>query len=617
MPDYKQLFTIDLRDLYGSKLDKLAAKSDKQFARIQKGIGGVADKGKVAAKSIDEINKRIDQLTKTKKLTVDLSAIRAANRELKALQKEKDKLEGIGGGGARRGLGSGLGSLGKGFLIGGISLLGASTITNAVGNAIDATSKYQKFEAVLSNTFGSRGKAQDAMQMISDFASKTPFQVDNLTNSYVKLANQGFVPTVKQLTSLGDLASSTGKDFDQLVEAMIDAQVGEFERLKEFGVRAQKEGDKVTFTFKGQTQTVKFTSQAIREYILSLGQAQGVSGAMAKISKTTGGQISNLKDNVDLMWKAIGDRLNPEIKNSTGSLNYLVNTVRKWFEIPLSKKIEREAFELRALQAELNSTNISEHRRKEILDELNSNYNITLSNINDEKKAYAELNGEINKVITSLENKAIVSRMQESLKEVENRISSSIAGSADWFLTGLEAAEKILGKDQVSDVRNNASLSTDEKLEQLKTAAYNKGFNRGNSSAYVRLSDAVQYSSFYKDVTQKNIQKRNEQKKIIEDTMAQFGIKPDEAGNNGNSGGNNNGNNGNKGSGGTGSLDTAGINSVNSGSQVKNINISIGSLVSGGVNITTNTMKDGMAKAKDIVVEALLTAVNDANLAGG
>jgi hypothetical protein len=50
---------------------------------------------------------------------------------------------------------------------------------------------------------------------------------------------------------------------------------------------------------------------------------------------------------------------------------------------------------------------------------------------------------------------------------------------------------------------------------------------------------------------------------------------------------------------------------------VKNINISIGSLVSGGVNITTNTMKDGMAKAKDIVVEALLTAVNDANLAGG
>ncbi|MEK6479603.1 hypothetical protein WJR50_18810 [Catalinimonas sp. 4WD22] len=166
--------------------------------------------------------------------------------------------------------------------------------------------EFQKFEAVLTNTLGSRGLAKEALSEISEFAAKTPFQIDQLTGSFVKLANQGFVPSTTELRKLGDLASSTGKDFDMLTEAIIDAQVGEFERLKEFGIRAQKEGDKVKFTFKGvQTQT-EFTEEAIRDYILSLGDLEGVTGSMAAISETLEGKTSNLEDSWTQFMNKLG-----------------------------------------------------------------------------------------------------------------------------------------------------------------------------------------------------------------------------------------------------------------------------------------------------------------------
>lgn len=192
---------------------------------------------------------------------------------------------------------------------------------------VNTLSDFERFEAVLTNTLGSNSAAQKSLREINDFAAKTPFAVDQLTGSYVKLANQGFVPTQKEMRKLGDLASSTGKDFDQLTEAVIDAQVGEFERLKEFGIRASKEGDNVKFTFKGvQTQT-KFTETAIRDYILSLGDAQGVSGAMAAISETTGGKISNLGDQVTQLYLNLGQKLKPVIDGTISTLGTLVSEI--------------------------------------------------------------------------------------------------------------------------------------------------------------------------------------------------------------------------------------------------------------------------------------------------
>ena len=173
-------------------------------------------------------------------------------------------------------------------------------------NVVQVRGEFQKMEAVLTNTLGSGSAAAEAMNMIAEFGATTPFQVDEVTNSFIKLANQGFVPTKKELVKLGDLASSTGKPFDQLAEAIIDAQVGEMERLKEFGIRASKEGEKITFTFKEQSKTVDFAADSIREYLLSLGEVEGVAGSNAKIAATMAGQLSNLEDSWTSMLNEVG-----------------------------------------------------------------------------------------------------------------------------------------------------------------------------------------------------------------------------------------------------------------------------------------------------------------------
>jgi hypothetical protein len=219
------------------------------------------------------------------------------------------------------------------FAVGALQGIAAAFTVDAIvsfGKAVlDTTAKFQKFEAVLTNTLGSSSAAQLALIQISDFASQTPFAVDELTAAFVKLANQGFKPTTNELRSLGDLAASTGKSFDQLAEAIIDAQVGEFERLKEFGIRASKEGDNVKFTFKGVETQVKNTETAIRGYVLSLGDAEGVSGAMAGISETLGGKISNLGDNIEQLKLAIGDQTSGIFAASLDWLNSFVEATTR------------------------------------------------------------------------------------------------------------------------------------------------------------------------------------------------------------------------------------------------------------------------------------------------
>ena len=200
----------------------------------------------------------------------------------------------------------------------------ADMMAGLVGEIVNVRGEFQKYEAVLSNSFGSTDKAKESMAMLADVASTTPFQLDAITDSYVKLVNQGFTPTRAEIIKMGDLASSTGKGFDQLTEAILDAQAGEFERLKEFGVKASVSGDQVTMTFKGQKTTIDNTAESMRAYLLSLGDMQGVSGSMAAISKTLVGQVSNLKDAWDAMLNSMGQDTEGILSGAIGVAGDLV-----------------------------------------------------------------------------------------------------------------------------------------------------------------------------------------------------------------------------------------------------------------------------------------------------
>ncbi|EMO12484.1 hypothetical protein LEP1GSC165_0045 [Leptospira santarosai str. CBC523] len=215
-----------------------------------------------------------------------------------------------------------LGALGVSVAINGIS--------NLVQGALQVSGAFEKYRAVLKNTLGDEQRAAASMNMIAKFAATTPFQVNELTSSFVKLANRGLVPTEEEMKRLGDIAASQGKSFDMMTEAALDAMTGEFERLKEFGIRGSSAGNKVTLSFKGVTTTVEKSDAAITKAILGFGKMEGVAGSMDAISKTWEGQMSNLMDTVDELKRAIGDDFADMAKAAVAAIKATLDAILKW-----------------------------------------------------------------------------------------------------------------------------------------------------------------------------------------------------------------------------------------------------------------------------------------------
>lgn len=218
--------------------------------------------------------------------------------------------------------------------------VGLVELAKAAGEAIldfgkevfELTGKFEKYEAVLKNAIGTQEGAAAAMENIKKFAAETPFSVDELTESYIKYVNRGLTPSMEEMRKLGDIASSQGKSFEQLTEAVLDAAGGEFERLKEFGIAASKSGDEVQLSFKGVQETVANTPEAIRGALLAFGELEGVQGSMAAISQTLEGRVSNLGDNFDALKLTIGEQLTPVFNVILDAMNWGIDVVRGLFD---------------------------------------------------------------------------------------------------------------------------------------------------------------------------------------------------------------------------------------------------------------------------------------------
>ncbi len=204
-------------------------------------------------------------------------------------------------------------------------------LKSAHDQAYNTRKEFAKYEAVLRNTFQSQEKANDAMKMLQQLAADTPSSLQEWTEGYIKLVNRGLQPTSQELTNLGDLAASQGKSLDQLIEAVLDAMTGENERLKEFGIKASKEGDKTQFTFRGVTTEVRNSEDAIKDYLLSLGQLEGVAGSMAVQMNELEGIQSNLGDTMDAFFNKVGKKLEPFWKSILKGANGVFSELNKMF----------------------------------------------------------------------------------------------------------------------------------------------------------------------------------------------------------------------------------------------------------------------------------------------
>jgi hypothetical protein len=172
--------------------------------------------------------------------------------------------------------------------------------------AFSSTVELQDFQAQLKTATGTVQNAAVAFEALEDFASETPFQLEQSLEAFIKLTNLGLTPSEKALRSYGNTASAMGKDMVQLIEAVADATTGEFERLKEFGIKAKSEGDKVSLTFRGVTTTIGKNAAEIEGYLIALGENE-FAGAMGDRMDTLGGQVSNLGDLWNKLFRTVSE----------------------------------------------------------------------------------------------------------------------------------------------------------------------------------------------------------------------------------------------------------------------------------------------------------------------
>lgn len=239
----------------------------------------------------------------------DLSAsLRKAGFDTRRLGAEQERLErtserlrrrlarlGKTGAGARAGGGALRGHIGAlGAYFGGGALL------RAAGGFVGTASQLETLETTLGTIEGSSEKARASMDWINRFATTTPFQIDQVADSFVKLRAYGMDPTNGLLRTLGDTASAMGKDVMQAVEAIADAVTGENERLKEFGIKARTKGDTITYEYTAQGQTRTATADArdraeIQRVLAGIMDSR-FGGAMEDRMSTFSGMVSNLGD---------------------------------------------------------------------------------------------------------------------------------------------------------------------------------------------------------------------------------------------------------------------------------------------------------------------------------
>ncbi|UHG90114.1 hypothetical protein [Spirosoma oryzicola] len=316
---------VDLTQLSYSQLKTLVGQLNKDLSKLKPGT----DEFNAAAKRLAEAEKQF----------------KAVGKQIDDIKKQSDDL---GKPTMWQKITSGVGTVQKAFQAF-IALQIIGYIVD-IGKAIfETTAKFEKYEKTLTTALGSEKQAKESMAALKKLGAETAFTVDELTEGYVKMVNRGMRPSQKEMVALTDLAASQGKSFDQLVEAALDAQTGEFERLKEFGIRASKAGDTMSFSFKGAGLEVKrfgdefqvvdkangkvvesFKSQddAIQNVMVRYGQMNGVGGQNAKMMETLGGMSSNLEDNFDSLKVELGEKLRPVFVLVLQSLSGGITVIR-------------------------------------------------------------------------------------------------------------------------------------------------------------------------------------------------------------------------------------------------------------------------------------------------
>lgn len=200
-------------------------------------------------------------------------------------------------------------------LVGGI--IAGAAATTGWNWLVKGNAEMEQYQQTLTVVMKDSKKAAETLDWAKKFAAKTPFEIPGIVEATTRLSAYG-LDAKKVLGTTGDMAAAMGKPLMQAVEAIADAQTGELERLKEFGITKKMLIDQAAKMGKGEIVNAKgqiTDMEGMNEALFAL-MKERYDGAMKAQSGTLNGMLSNMKDWIGEAGKTLGKPIFDKLKEA-------------------------------------------------------------------------------------------------------------------------------------------------------------------------------------------------------------------------------------------------------------------------------------------------------------
>lgn len=165
----------------------------------------------------------------------------------------------------------------------------------SIASIIGTTKENEQVISSLVAIEGTVEKARARFQELNNLSRLIPQDFNEISKSAQRLSRTGIMPTAEVMTDLSAIAIGTGRNLEEVSDALSGALLGEMGGLKNFGVQAVKVGNDIQATFKSQTTTFKNNREEWLKYIHSISDGNFKQALDAQMGGLTGA-FKNLND---------------------------------------------------------------------------------------------------------------------------------------------------------------------------------------------------------------------------------------------------------------------------------------------------------------------------------
>jgi len=330
---------------------------------------------------------------------------------------------------------------------------------NAFNAFLQAESAANKLKFSIVDIGGATEAAYDRLiKQSNELQAITVFGDDDIQNAQAALANYGLAADQIEalIPKLLDFATVTGSDLQTAVSQIGTGLEGAGREFKKYGIEVD--------AAKSRQENLNVILQGFEKF----------AGNAANAANTISGRYKQQQNVINDLEETIGERLAPSfLKIQTFALKAL-EVVTRLFGAKQQTDVQKTTANLREQQSEFNiladtlkKSNLSTETRKNLVDQLNTQFGEYLPNLLSEKSTLEDIEKAQKAVNTQIEGRVLLVALEE---RIANALKNAAAGQA--IVTNstkeLTAAQKDLG-DNAAAVANrvnraNVLIGTGEAL---------------------------------------------------------------------------------------------------------------------------------------------------------